>query len=138
MAKLIDNVRNFIAAAERSEEGKRLLKNLDYTYQFDFGPSGEEPFHIEIKRGSISVKTGLSSLDWKKKDWNKINRIWTDKETFVKILKGEKEIVEAQFTGRWSYSNWVATHSQQKWLNNLIRIAQEQSAKETLQNCFKD
>lgn len=137
MAKLIENFKNFIAAAQRSEEGKRLLKNLDYTYQFDFGSSGEEPFHIEIKKGSVSVKAGVSPLDWKK-DWHKINRIWTDKETFVKILKGEKEIVEAQFTGRWSYSNWVATHSQQKWLNNLIRIAQEQSAKEALQNCFKD
>ena len=138
MSKLIETFTKFMAATQRSEEGKRLLNTLDYTYQFDFGASGEEPFYIEIKKGDISIKSGVSALDWKKKDWHKINRIWTDKEIFLKVLMGEKEIVEAQFTGRWSYANWVATHSPQKWLNNLIRIAQEQSAKESLQNNFQD
>jgi hypothetical protein len=138
MSRLSENFKKFIAAAQRSKEGKKLIENLTYTYQFDFGKSKEEPFHMGIKSGKISVKTGVSPLDWRKKDWEKINRIWTDKKTFIEILKGEKEIVEAQFTGRWSYSNWVATHSPQKWLNNLIRIAQEQVAKEALHNCFKE
>ncbi len=138
MSKLMDNFAEFVGAAKRNEEGKKLLSNLDYTYQFDFGESGDDPFYMEVKKGDISVRAGVSPLDWKKKDWEKINRIWTDKETFLNVLKGEKEIVEAQFTGRWSYANWVATHSPQKWLNNLIRIAQEQTAKEALQNFFKD
>jgi len=126
MSELFELSKKIFGDLKMSEEGKRLLKERgNYVFQFEF--DDDAPFHFEIKGGDIFFKEGLSSLDWKRKDWQKISRIWSDRKIFKEVMKGQKEVAEAQFLGGWSFSSWIATFEIQKWFCNLLRIGQEHS-----------
>ncbi len=128
MSELSQVFEQFLKRVERNKEAKELLKERNQVFQFDL--TDDKPFYVEMKGDKISVTEGTSPLDWKRKNWQEISCIWTDKETVKGVMRGEKGPVEAGVEGRWSFSSRPGKKAVHRWFCNLLRLAREQIREE--------
>lgn len=127
MVKLIETFKRFFQYVKESEEGAVLIKEHDKIWQFDFFKGGE-PFYVEIKGGDFSVREGWCDLDWKGKDWKKMNVIGTTEEALRDIMMGKMTPNEAMFHGKFALAS-RGHKTETGWLILLFRIAKEQMQK---------
>ncbi len=126
MAKLSDLFVKFFQHVKESEEGLSLLKEHNKIWQFDV--FNGEPFYLEIKDGEFSVKEGWCDLDWRRKDWRKMNVVGVSEDGLRAILIGRMTPNEAMFQGKLALAA-RGFKTETGWLFMLLRVAKEQVQK---------
>ncbi len=139
MDKLSEMFKKFFAKAKENPEGKKLLTQSDKilnferdrVFQFEFKDKGN-PFYLEIKGEKIRVRDGISTLDWRRKNWDKATRILTDQKTLKQVILGEKGVMDAWHEGKWDFSSRIGNSPVHSWFCILMRLAREQIQKDAV------
>ncbi len=141
MASLSAFCEKFLVAAARHPEGDKyllepdpmgLVKDRYHVFQFEI--EGGKPFYLTIDKQKIKASDGLSSLDRRGKDWNKISRIWTDEKTLREVIYGEKNLIKEWHEGKWDFSARNSNSPSQSWFCILLRMAREQLERELVKS----
>lgn len=123
--------RTFINHALQHPEGPEVARVFDRTFQFDL--TDDEPFHLELKGGRITVGEGDSGLDWKIRDWERATCVHTSGKVLREIIAGQKLISEAFFDRELGFGprRMADRHTESTaivaWLYSLVRLALEQA-----------
>ncbi len=141
MASLGAFCEKFLVAAVRHPEGDKyllepdpmgLVKDRYHVFQFEI--EGGKPFYLTINKKEIKASDGLSSLDRRGKDWNKISRIWTDEKTLREVIYGEKNLIKEWHDGKWDFTSRNSNSPFQSWFCILLRMAREQLERELVKS----
>jgi hypothetical protein len=100
----------------------------EHTFQFELEDG--KPFYLYMGKGDVAAKDGVSSLDRRGKDWNKISLIWTYTDTLKGVIYGEKNLIAEWHEGRWDFSARNSNSPYHSWFCIVMRMAREQLAKE--------
>lgn len=126
---ILDMADKFFAEVQKSPEGQQELKRFDGVIEFEI--TDDKPFHVVVKAGKLSVKTGLL-----RRSVATSVRFTTDREVLLALFRGKRRFTEAyDWTKRLPspgegkgklYSNLFAIGSPvAKWAAKLIRMGQE-------------
>ncbi len=131
----------FLVAAVRHPEGDKYLLEpdpmglvRDRYHVFQFEIEGGKPFYLTINKKEIKASDGVSSLDRRGKDWNKISRIWTDEKTLREVIYGEKSLIKEWHEGKWDFTSRNSNSPYQSWFCILLRMAREQLERELVKS----
>ncbi len=113
---------------------KAKIEKWEHTFQFEL--DDDKPFYLEIAQGEIRAVQGVSSLDGRGKDWNKISRIWTDGKTLKGIITGEKNLMDEWHKGKLEFGSRIANTYYHSWFCIMMRMAREQLGKELIREYF--
>lgn len=134
MTRFADAFGRYLAAAERSEEGRAALARFERTFQFDL--TDGEPFFLIVERGTLAAHPGVSPLDWKRRDWDKASCVRTSQRTLAAIMSGTLLPTEAFFrrelgvAPRGLADRATSARTIYLWLNTIFRTASEQVERE--------
>ncbi len=80
---------------------------------------------MEIKEGEFLVREGWCDLDWRRKDWRKMNVVGVSEDGLRAILTGKMTPNEAMFQGKLALAS-RGFKTETGWLFMLLRVAKEQ------------
>ncbi len=83
---------------------------------------------LEIKDGEFSVKEGWCDLEWRRKDWRKMNVVGVSEDALKAIIAGKMTPNEAMFQAKLALAS-RGFKTETGWLFMLLRVAKEQMQK---------